>query len=91
MRCANCNIVIRWRPTIKDGKPYCCTGCAQGGPCDCDYSRLPLWGDGHAIVVRYSQNLTITHFPGAAPATDERPGTASRQTVKIDTQEDFYE
>jgi hypothetical protein len=33
------------------------------------------------MVVRYSQNLTITHFSGAAPATDEKTGAAPGQTV----------
>ncbi len=37
-RCANCDIEILWRPTIRQGKTYCCTGCAAGGPCNCDYS-----------------------------------------------------
>lgn len=41
MRCANCNIEIRWQPTIVDGKYYCCWGCANGGPCTCDYTHLP--------------------------------------------------
>jgi hypothetical protein len=37
--CANCDIEIRWSPTIVQGKTYCCTGCAAGGPCSCDYSQ----------------------------------------------------
>ena len=39
LRCANCDIEIRWPPTIVQGKAYCCTGCAAGGPCNCDYSQ----------------------------------------------------
>lgn len=39
--CANCGIVIRWQPTVIDGQTYCCLGCAQGGPCECDYDNLP--------------------------------------------------
>ncbi|HEY7349166.1 MAG TPA: hypothetical protein VH599_12710 [Ktedonobacterales bacterium] len=38
-RCANCDIEIAWSPIISDGLAYCCTGCAQGGPCSCDYSE----------------------------------------------------
>ncbi len=38
-RCANCDIDILWPPTIAQGKTYCCTGCAAGGPCNCDYSQ----------------------------------------------------
>ncbi len=38
VRCANCDIEILWPPTIVQGKTFCCTGCAAGGPCNCDYS-----------------------------------------------------
>jgi hypothetical protein len=38
LRCANCDIDILWPPTIVQGKTFCCTGCAAGGPCNCDYS-----------------------------------------------------
>jgi hypothetical protein len=48
--CANCGIEIRWRPTIVDGVPYCCLGCSRGGPCECDYSRLPSTDANTAIV-----------------------------------------
>lgn len=48
--CANCGIEIRWQPTIVDGKAYCCLGCAQGGPCTCDYSNLPQSSDATAIT-----------------------------------------
>jgi hypothetical protein len=37
--CANCDIDILWPPTVVQGKIYCCTGCAAGGPCNCDYSQ----------------------------------------------------
>ena len=36
--CANCDIEFFWPPTVVQGKVYCCTGCAAGGPCNCDYS-----------------------------------------------------
>lgn len=39
--CANCGILITWKPTVVGGKYYCCVGCSQGGPCTCDYSHLP--------------------------------------------------
>jgi len=39
LRCANCDIEILWTPTIARGTAYCCTGCAAGGPCSCDYSQ----------------------------------------------------
>jgi hypothetical protein len=39
LRCANCDIDILWPPVVVQGKTYCCTGCAAGGPCNCDYSE----------------------------------------------------
>ncbi len=39
--CRNCGIEMDWQPVIVDRQPYCCLGCAQGGPCQCDYNRLP--------------------------------------------------
>jgi hypothetical protein len=36
--CANCDIEFFWSPTVVQEKIYCCTGCAAGGPCNCDYS-----------------------------------------------------
>jgi hypothetical protein len=39
VRCANCDIEILWTPTVFQGKFFCCTGCAAGGPCNCDYSQ----------------------------------------------------
>ena len=38
LRCANCDIEILWPPIVVQEKTYCCTGCAAGGPCNCDYS-----------------------------------------------------
>ena len=38
VRCANCDIEILWPSTVVQGKTFCCTGCAAGGPCNCDYS-----------------------------------------------------
>ncbi len=37
-RCANCDIEFFWPTTVAQGSIYCCTGCAAGGPCNCDYS-----------------------------------------------------
>jgi hypothetical protein len=37
-RCANCDIEFFWQPTVVRGDVYCCSGCAAGGPCTCDYS-----------------------------------------------------
>src|SRR5690242_167222 len=42
IRCANCDIDILWAPIVVQGTTYCCTGCAAGGPCNCDYSQYYL-------------------------------------------------
>ena len=33
--CANCKMPIEEGATLRDGKTYCCDGCADGGPCLC--------------------------------------------------------
>lgn len=38
-RCANCDIEFPWTPVRVEQKIYCCSGCAAGGPCCCDYSQ----------------------------------------------------
>jgi len=55
--CANCRIVIRWQPTIVDGRFYCCLGCAQGGPCECDYDHLPQRDEINPLVLKRSPTL----------------------------------
>lgn len=54
--CINCGIVIRWQPTLVDGRAYCCLGCTQGGPCDCDYDNLPQPGEVNAMTPRDPAN-----------------------------------
>ncbi len=49
--CANCGILITWKPTIVEGRFYCCVGCSQGGPCTCDYSHLPNPEDKAPIII----------------------------------------
>jgi hypothetical protein len=51
--CANCGISIEWQPTIIEGRTYCCLGCSRGGPCECDYSRLPREADNAALVPQF--------------------------------------
>ena len=55
--CETCGIVIRWQPTIVGDKTYCCLGCAQGGPCECDYDNLPRPDEMNALVVRAPREL----------------------------------
>jgi hypothetical protein len=50
--CHTCGIIIRWQPTIVEGRTYCCLGCAEGGPCECDYDNLPQEKEANALVRR---------------------------------------
>ena len=55
--CENCGIVIRWQPTIVGCRIFCCPGCAQGGPCECDYDNLPRPDEVNALVLRGAREL----------------------------------
>lgn len=69
--CASCGIVIRWQPTIVDGEVYCCLGCAQGGPCECDYDNLPQ-PDGHtAMVLQKAQDTGELSDVGVSEVSQE--------------------
>jgi hypothetical protein len=45
-----CELEVRWTPVWRGVRPYCCDGCAAGGPCSCSYDDIytkwrPLSGD----------------------------------------------
>lgn len=35
--CASCDVGIIGEPVFHVGLPFCCAGCAAGGPCMCSY------------------------------------------------------
>ncbi len=37
LRCAACDVEIAGSAPMVTGGPYCCPGCARGGPCTCTY------------------------------------------------------
>ncbi len=39
--CANCFAEFEWTPFVQDGEDFCCSGCADGGPCICTYDGAP--------------------------------------------------
>ncbi len=41
MKCLSCDIDLHGTPEMLDGEPFCCAGCAAGGPCVCTYERGP--------------------------------------------------
>jgi 6-pyruvoyl-tetrahydropterin synthase len=42
VKCANCLYPLDEPAVVVNGEPYCCTGCAQGGPCICSYGHSPI-------------------------------------------------
>ena len=60
-RCANCGVEILWRPATFRGKPYCCGGCAQGGPCYCSYD-----------LVEYDVRHPVATQPNGRPVATTR-------------------
>ena len=44
-RCASCEGVITGRPVYRMDEAYCCVGCAEAGPCVCNY-EVDLADDG---------------------------------------------
>ncbi len=57
--CGTCGIPIRWQPTIVGSETYCCIGCAYGGPCVCDYERLPDPDDRTSLVIWNESKLEL--------------------------------
>jgi hypothetical protein len=43
--CASCELQLTGRPVYFMDETYCCTGCANGGPCVCTY-ELDMADDG---------------------------------------------
>lgn len=72
-QCANCGIVFSWRPTVIRGTVYCCVGCSRGGPCTCDYARLPSMDQSLPLAkISRRENILPASDAGAAPADDAR-------------------
>lgn len=60
-RCASCEGEITSTPVYKMDEAYCCTGCAEGGPCVCLY-EADLASDG------------VDHLGLPFPMTEFEPG-----------------
>jgi hypothetical protein len=72
--CENCGIEIRWQPTVVDGHTFCCTGCAQGGPCECDYDNLPRLHEINALVLRTIRGAALQIGQEEQVEQRRRPG-----------------
>ncbi len=71
--CRNCGIEIEWQPVIVDRQPYCCLGCTQGGPCQCDYARLPSPGAPTTLAQRGPTQLMEVRVQRPAPLAEAVP------------------
>jgi len=70
-RCFSCDIELPADVLISSGHPYCCSGCAVGGPCSCTYEGQPApqHANGHTdpVLTRELLGLIIKD------SSDERP------------------
>lgn len=41
MKCESCDIDLTALPLWRGERYYCCSGCAEGGPCICSYADDP--------------------------------------------------
>lgn len=41
MKCESCDIELAALPLWRDDRYFCCSGCADGGPCICSYVDDP--------------------------------------------------
>lgn len=39
IKCDSCDIELPGSHLVVQGKPFCCSGCADGGPCVCSYEK----------------------------------------------------
>lgn len=39
IKCDSCDIELAGSHLVVHGKPFCCLGCSEGGPCICSYEK----------------------------------------------------
>lgn len=66
--CANCFAEFEWTPFVQDGEDYCCSGCADGGPCICTYTGAP-----HVTAVGIDTGDVSFTQPGGEEPDSEGP------------------
>jgi hypothetical protein len=52
--CTTCEAQLTAPPTLHDGQPFCCSGCAAGGPCMCTYDAM----QGDPRTIRHCRDIT---------------------------------
>lgn len=82
--CASCEGEIAGRPIRVSELEYCCAGCAEGGPCVCNY-EVDLADDGvdhlGLLVASSPQfaSVTVEREPAARAESDSAPAMAARR------------
>lgn len=72
--CANCEQQLTGQPFHFDGRPYCCAGCAGGGPCTCTYTATEPADDAETPEVPAAPVTEIPRLATTPPAeTVEAP------------------
>lgn len=66
--CANCEEPIIREPVYQDGEPFCCSGCANGGPCICTYLEGAATG---AEALAASADAVQAEPPPPEPAASQ--------------------
>jgi len=55
-KCYSCDIELTAGAMLMAGRPFCCAGCAAGGPCSCTYedqqAQRPSNGHGDPVMTR---------------------------------------
>lgn len=74
--CTNCYQRLDGSRVVVDGRPYCCEGCYQGGPCVCTYDRSV---DGLDIVSTSPLLDEGLHGMPQAASTPESAGPAGEE------------
>lgn len=81
--CDCCEIEITGTPVVRDGKTYCCEGCAGGGPCTCDYTQKePAPGTAGTTTTSHFQIADVLKECATLLEVWEQHGdTSSEETV----------
>ena len=74
IRCDCCDIDLEGPALFVHGKPYCCRGCSEGGPCMCTYEKDDArhQRNGHSDPV-VSRLLYLESQDGYGPTRDLPP------------------
>lgn len=76
MKCESCDIELTALPMWRGDRQYCCSGCADGGPCICSYvddpARLGADGKEAPMAVRDLLDRYDRSLQGVYPAGGKR-------------------